>query len=37
MATMGEVIKQWMSEWKHCKKCEYHYIKECNCKNKETK
>ena len=37
MATIGEGIKQWMSEWKHSKKCEYDSIKECKCKNKENK
>ncbi len=36
MEHIGKIIKKVMNRWKHCKKCDYHYIKECICLDYET-
>lgn len=35
MAHIGNIIKDWLDSWHHCKRCDYMYIKECNCKKEK--
>jgi len=32
MTEIKEIIKEWIDSWEHCKKCDYMYRIECNCK-----